>query len=271
MRRDDRLDVRIVRRVIFALDRVGRDPVLAERCSDVILRRERVAGAERDARTSGLQREHQIRRLSRDVETGADAYATQRLFDFEPIVYLRQHRHIGRRPRNAGAARLGEFAIFDAADRSDRIQESHYFSYSCRKKARGLFATAPPTPGTWKASTHTSNGSPRTNRRPAAAARLHSSAPSERRSSLWSDASPRLPRTISSPAPTTFAQSCSTRAGATRTPTPGSLRRKHCPRARTMNARRGRDCLTRRSRLRQTRRSSPRPSRWTCCTWWTAC
>ena len=126
--RDDRFDVRVVRRVIFAFDRERRNAVVAERRGDVVLRRERIARAERDLRAAGLQRQHEVRRLGRDVQARADANALERFLDFEAVADLREHRHVGSRPRDARRPGFCEAAVLDVS--GGLIQYGHGFKYS---------------------------------------------------------------------------------------------------------------------------------------------
>ena len=112
---DHRFDVRVVRRVVLALDGVGRDAVVAEGRRRIVLRGERIAGAQRDLRAPGLQREHEVRGLGRDVQACADAHPAQRLFDFETVAYLPEDGHIRGRPRNARAPGFGAAAVFYVA------------------------------------------------------------------------------------------------------------------------------------------------------------
>ena len=118
-RRDHRFDVRIIALVIFALDRERRHAVLTERGRDVILRRERIARAERGLGAPGFEREHEVCGLGCHVQACADAHAAQRLLLFEALANLRQHGHVRAGPGDARAALLGERTILDVALRRD--------------------------------------------------------------------------------------------------------------------------------------------------------
>jgi hypothetical protein len=68
---DRRLDVLVVGVVVLALDREDGDvELLHQRGRDVVLRRERVRGAQHDIRAGLLEGAHEVRRLARDVEAG---------------------------------------------------------------------------------------------------------------------------------------------------------------------------------------------------------
>jgi hypothetical protein len=92
---DSRLDVRVVRVVVLALDRKARDVVLVdERRGDVVLRRERIGRAQHDVRAARLQRPHQVGGLGRHVQAGGDAVAAQRLLALEALPDLGEHGHL---------------------------------------------------------------------------------------------------------------------------------------------------------------------------------
>ena len=84
---DAGVDVGVVGLVVLALDGVGADAVLLDqRRGDVVLRAERVAGAEHDVGAAGLERAHEVGRLGGDVQAGADAHARQRLLALEALA-----------------------------------------------------------------------------------------------------------------------------------------------------------------------------------------
>ena len=92
---DRGLDVRVVGVVVLALDREDGDVVLVdERRGDVVLRRERVRGAEHDVGAARLERAHQVRGLGRHVQARGDAVAGERLLALEPLADRGQHRHL---------------------------------------------------------------------------------------------------------------------------------------------------------------------------------
>ena len=73
---DAGVDVRVVRLVVLALDGVDAHAVLLdERRGHVVLRAQRIAGAEHDVGAAGDQRAHEAGRLGGDVQAGADAHA----------------------------------------------------------------------------------------------------------------------------------------------------------------------------------------------------
>ena len=110
---DRRLDVRVVRVVVLALDREDGDVVLVdERRRDVVLRRERIRRAEDDVGAARLQRPHEVRRLGRDVEAGGDAIAGERLLALEALADRREHRHLPVGPLDPPLALRREGEIF---------------------------------------------------------------------------------------------------------------------------------------------------------------
>ena len=113
------VDVLVVRLVVLALDRERRDAVLGDqRGGDVVLRAERVAGAERELGAAVAQRERQVRRLGGDVEAGREADAAQRLLLREALADRAEDRHLARRPLDAPHALLGQARVLDVAVQS---------------------------------------------------------------------------------------------------------------------------------------------------------
>ena len=106
---DRRLDVAVVRVVVLTLDREHRDPVLGdERRRHVVLRRQRVGGAEHDVRAASLQRAGEVRGLRRDVQAGRDADARERLLPLEALADRGEHRHLPVRPLDPPDAFRGQ-------------------------------------------------------------------------------------------------------------------------------------------------------------------
>ena len=102
---DSRLDVRVVRVVVLALDRENRDVVLVdERGCDVVLRRERVRGAQHHVGAARLQRAGEVRRLGRHVQTRGDAVAGKRLLVLEALADRGEHGHLAVSPLDAAHA-----------------------------------------------------------------------------------------------------------------------------------------------------------------------
>jgi hypothetical protein len=92
---DRGLDVLVVGVVVLALDREDGDvELLDERGRDVVLRRERVRGAEDDVGTARFEGAHQVRGLARDVQAGRDAVAGQRLLVLEALADRGEHGHL---------------------------------------------------------------------------------------------------------------------------------------------------------------------------------
>jgi hypothetical protein len=63
-------------------------------CGFVVLRAQRVRGADVHLRPTVPQRKQQVRRLRRDVQARADAYALQRLFSCEALADLGDDGHL---------------------------------------------------------------------------------------------------------------------------------------------------------------------------------
>ena len=112
--RDRGADVLVVRLLVLALDREDLDAVvLHEMRGDIVLRRERVRGAERDVGAAGLERHHQVRRLGGDVEAGGDLPAGEGALLREARAHLAQHLHGALGPLGAAAPLLGEREVLD--------------------------------------------------------------------------------------------------------------------------------------------------------------
>ncbi len=104
----------IIAIVVLALDRIDRDPlVLHERRGHVVLRGQRVRGAEDDLRAARLERLHEVRRLRRHVQAGRDAHALEGLILLEALLDHIEDRHRLIRPFDAQMARVGQVQIFD--------------------------------------------------------------------------------------------------------------------------------------------------------------
>ena len=99
---DRRVDVRVVGVVVLALDRERRDVVrVDERRGHVVLRGQRVGGAEHDVGAARLERAHQVRRLRRDVQAGRHAVARERPLALEALPDRPQHGHVPVGPLDA--------------------------------------------------------------------------------------------------------------------------------------------------------------------------
>ncbi len=118
-----RLDVVVVGVVVFALDGVNGDFVVRhQRRRYVILRRQRVGGAQDDVRAAHLQRVHQIRRLGGDVQARRDAHALQRFLFGEALADRPQDRHFMFRPLDPVTTPGRLVEVFDI------VFDSHRFS-----------------------------------------------------------------------------------------------------------------------------------------------
>jgi len=108
------LDVGVVRIPVLAADREGRDTEVGhERCGDVILRRERIRGAQPHLGSPGHQGPHQVRGLGGHVEAGGELGARQGLLAFEPLADEAQHGHAHLGPLDAELPLAGEREIGD--------------------------------------------------------------------------------------------------------------------------------------------------------------
>ena len=110
---DSRLDVRVVRVVVLALDRENRDVVLVnERSGNVVLRRERVGGAKHHVGAAGLQCAGKVRGLGGHVETRRDAIAGERLLVLEALADRGEHGHLAVGPLDAAHALRRKRKVF---------------------------------------------------------------------------------------------------------------------------------------------------------------
>jgi len=108
------LDVLVVGRVVFTLDRVDGHLVMGdERGSNVILGRERVGRGQHHVCAAGLQDAHQVGRLARDVQTRGNAQAVQRPLFGEPRFDQVEHRHLARGPLHAEPALVCQADVLD--------------------------------------------------------------------------------------------------------------------------------------------------------------
>ena len=99
-------DVPVVGLVVLAVDGVGRNPVFRhESRRNVVLRAQRVAGAQHRVRPTRLQREHEVGRLRRNVRAGSDSNAFQRALLGEPLSNLRHDIHLASCPLDSPDAR----------------------------------------------------------------------------------------------------------------------------------------------------------------------
>jgi len=107
-------DVLVVGVVVLALDREHLDPmVLHEMGGDVILRGQRVRGAQRHVRPPRLERDREVRRLGRHVEAGREPLPGERALAREALPNLPQHRHGALGPIGAAAPFVREREILD--------------------------------------------------------------------------------------------------------------------------------------------------------------
>ena len=79
----------------------GNAVVLHETRGNVVLRGERVRGAERHLCPAGLQRYHEIRGLCGDVEAGGEPMPFKRLILLKLFLHLCKYRHVLSGPCDA--------------------------------------------------------------------------------------------------------------------------------------------------------------------------
>ncbi len=83
---DRRFNVPIVGGIVLALDGEDRNAVvLHERRRDVVLRAERVGGAEAHVRSAGFQGDGKIGGFRRHMQAGCDPHAFERLLPLESL------------------------------------------------------------------------------------------------------------------------------------------------------------------------------------------
>ena len=100
-----RLDVRVVRVVVLALDgEDGRVVLLHERRRDVVLRGQRVRGAQHDVRPARNERAHEVRGLRGDMQARGHAVPCQGLLPLEALADGGEHRHLAVGPGDAADA-----------------------------------------------------------------------------------------------------------------------------------------------------------------------
>ena len=132
----DRVEVRVVGVAVLAAPGVDGDAVLRhERRRDVVLGRQRVARREHDLRAAGLERAHEVGRLGRDVQAGADAQAVERPLALEPLADEAQDGHLALGPLDAADALGGEAEVGDVVGRGC-AGGGHRASISLRVKRR---------------------------------------------------------------------------------------------------------------------------------------
>ena len=86
--------------------------MLDQRGGHIVLRAERIGGAQADIGSSGLKGLHQIGRFRRDMQAGGHAHALERLFALESFPDQPQHRHGGFGPFNLQFALIRQLDIF---------------------------------------------------------------------------------------------------------------------------------------------------------------
>ena len=108
------LDVAVVRLVVFAADGEDGDAVFVhEGRGDVVLGRERVAGAEAQVGAAVAQGDRQVRCFGGDVEAGGHPDALQRLLTLETFADEAEHGHFALGPLDPADTLRGERMICD--------------------------------------------------------------------------------------------------------------------------------------------------------------
>ena len=109
-------DVRVVGLVVLALDGEDGNAVVAHQDGGhVVLRGERVGGAEHHVGAAIAQGDHQVGGLGGHVQAGRDAHALQRLVLDEFLADDLQHLHRLVGPLDALFAQIGQFEVLNVA------------------------------------------------------------------------------------------------------------------------------------------------------------
>ena len=98
-------DVAVVGLAVLALDREDRNALIDQRRGDIVLRRQRVAGAEHRVRAAGLERQRQVGGLGRDVRADEHPDALERLLRAKPLANQPENRHLAWPPTRSGGGR----------------------------------------------------------------------------------------------------------------------------------------------------------------------
>ena len=119
----------VVGLIVLTPDGVGRNPLTDNQGGGrIVLGRERVRGAQHDARPAGLEGPHQIGGFGSDVQAGRHAQALERFGAGKLLAHLAQHRHVLVGPVYAFLARSGQAEIFDIS-----LTSSHISSFLCER------------------------------------------------------------------------------------------------------------------------------------------
>ena len=111
-----RHDVRVVGIVVLALDGVDRDVVVAHQAGgDIVLRGQRIGGAQHNIGAAIAQGDGQVGGFSRHVQAGRNAHALQRLVLDEVLADDLQDLHGLVGPVNALLAHIGKCEVGDIA------------------------------------------------------------------------------------------------------------------------------------------------------------
>ena len=89
---------------VFTLDGENRDAGIDQRRRNIILRRQRVAGAKHRIRATGLEGQGEVGGFGRHVSANAQAKTRQRLLGQESLANLAEHRHFAGGPFDATPA-----------------------------------------------------------------------------------------------------------------------------------------------------------------------
>jgi hypothetical protein len=103
------VDVLVVGLGVRPVDSIGFETVVRDQvCGHVVLRAQRVAGAEPQLSPASSQRDGKVGRLAGDMQAGRQTQALQRLLLLEALANERQHWHFGGGPFRPRAALGGE-------------------------------------------------------------------------------------------------------------------------------------------------------------------
>ena len=111
---EHRVEVLVVGLVVFAFDGIHRHLVVGDQGrGHIVLRGERVRGAQRHFRATRLQHAHQVGGFGCHMQTGRHAQAAQRLFLAEAGFDQIEDWHFLARPLHPITAPLGQLQVFD--------------------------------------------------------------------------------------------------------------------------------------------------------------
>src|SRR6185437_2588561 len=160
---DGRVDVRVIRGIVFALDgERWNGVILREAGGDFVLCGKRIRGAENHIGAAVTQRDGEVGRFAGDVQASGHANALERLFLDETLANELEDGHLLIRPFDFAAALVGQSKVFHVARhlgcgfhecisqkelRSDGVHIKQSDTLSFRLKASGFVRMTTKTKG----------------------------------------------------------------------------------------------------------------------------